>query len=187
MFLNNVSDSNSAIYSWQAGTSIDVLHCTMVGNIAAGSSCLRTFSGGAMTFRNGIIWGNTGGSVASGTISASYSVFQDGYVGTGNTSIDPLLDAALRPLAGSPAIDGGDTYVLLGNDPKDYDMNPRAVDDSDTVDTGVPVYGMTVDMGAFEFQVVGGGGDPCPSDSDGDLIVGIEDFLNVLANWGACP
>jgi probable HAF family extracellular repeat protein len=28
---------------------------------------------------------------------------------------------------------------------------------------------------------------PCPADSDNDGMVGIEDFLKVLADWGACP
>jgi len=28
---------------------------------------------------------------------------------------------------------------------------------------------------------------PCPSDFDGDGEVGINDFLELLANWGPCP
>lgn len=187
VFLNNVSDSNATIYSWKAGTSVDVLHSTMVGNTAAGSSCLRAFEGGAMTFHNGIIWGNTGGGVISGSVAATYSTIQDGYAGAGNLSVDPTLDVDLHLLPGSPAIDAANTYVLLGDDPRDFDMNPRAVADPDTVDTGVPVYGITADMGAFELQVVPVGANPCPSDSDGDSMVGIQDFLNVLAAWGACP
>ena len=36
-------------------------------------------------------------------------------------------------------------------------------------------------------QPEGTGGDPCPSDIDNDGIVGITDFLQVLADWGPCP
>ncbi|MCZ6835919.1 MAG: right-handed parallel beta-helix repeat-containing protein [Planctomycetota bacterium] len=185
VFLNNVSDSNATIYSLQSGTSVDVYHSTLVGNIAAGSSALRTFDGGVMTFHNGIIWGNTGGSVISGSVSASYSVIQAGYVGSGNLSVDPLLDLNLRPLPGSPAIDAANTYVLLGDDPLDFDSNPRAMDDPDVTDTGVPVYGLTADMGAFERQAVAA--PTCPADINGESQVDVEDLLILLAAWGACP
>ncbi len=187
VFLNNVSDSNATIYSWKTGTNIDVLHCTMVGNIAAGTSSLRAFESGTINFHNGIIWGHTGGGVISGSVAATYSTIQDGYAGAGNLSVDPMLDTDLALLPGSPAIDAANTYVLLGDDPRDHNMNPRAVADPDTVDTGVPVYGINADMGAFEYQVAGAGVDTCPSDTDADLMVGVLDFLNVLAAWGACP
>lgn len=38
-------------------------------------------------------------------------------------------------------------------------------------------------LSAFESIIVA----PCPADTDGDLLVGIADFLAVLGNWGICP
>ncbi len=261
LFLDNIGANgptpNGTIYSLGPGTHINVFHCTLVGNsstdIAAG---LRTFGGGTIEFRNGIIWDNNGPAVAPGgdsPITLSYSLIQDlavsnccatiGATGCdnaaceslicsqdpfccqtqwdslcadaaneqcdvctggsdvsdsdGNISIDPMLDADLRPLPGSPVIDAADTTVLLGEDPRDFDMNPRAVNDPDTVITGIPVYGLTADMGAFEFQPEGGTGEPCPDpkcpettcpgDINGDGEVNVFDLLELLGNWGTCP
>jgi len=62
----------------------------------------------------------------------------------------------------------------------DLDGNPRFTDDPCTVmDTGLgdpPV----VDMGAYEFQ-------DTSCDLNGDGMVGINDFLTLLAAWGPCP
>jgi len=32
-----------------------------------------------------------------------------------------------------------------------------------------------------------GAGDPCPADIDNDAVVGINDFLTLLGDWGPCP
>ena len=40
-------------------------------------------------------------------------------------------------------------------------------------------------MGALELQPTTV--DTCPTDNDGDGMVGINDFLNLLAAWGQCP
>ncbi len=42
-----------------------------------------------------------------------------------------------------------------------------------------------MDMGAYELQAEPV--DTCPGDVDGDGEVGINDFLQLLAAWGACP
>lgn len=199
LFLNNIGAEgptpNGTIHSWEAGTRIDVFHCTLVGNSGPSNAGLRTFEGGEIVFHNGIIWDNDGtsfvGPSPEGSITVTYSVIQGGWLGTGNIDVDPMLDAELRHLPGSPVIDAGDTNVLLGEDPRDFDGNPRAVNDPDTEITGIPVYGMTADMGAFEFQPEGSG-EPCPeptcpADLTGDGVVDVSDLLQLLSNWGACP
>jgi predicted outer membrane repeat protein len=147
--------------------------------------------------------------------------------GSGNIDADPLFadaggsDYHLSP--GSPCIDAGDNAAVppdtedLDDDgdvleptPYDLDGNPRFVDDSCKVDTGLGDPPL-VDMGAYEFQgcscdlngdgSVGvndflillaawgpcGDCDNCPADFDGDCSVGVTDFLQLLAHWGPCP
>ncbi len=149
----------------------------------------------------------------SSTVNVSYSCIQGlsgGLGGIGNIGTDPMFVDAAGPdgmfgtddddvhlLAASPCIDAGnnwgvspDTADLDGDGdtreltPWDLDGNPRFNADPADFDPGcgVPV---VVDMGAYEFQF-----DPVDEvflgDLDGDGIVGIVDFLALLANWGLC-
>jgi hypothetical protein len=205
VFTNNLADvgstPNAVIYANESGTVIDVFHCTIVGNTSAATASLRGFGDGVIRFRNGIIWGNSGTVEISGSVTATYSLIQGGFSGLGNIGEDssqqPLFADAnngnFRLLQGSPGIDAADTNILLGQNPVDYDGNPRAVDDPQTPNTGIPVYGLTADMGAFEFQV-----DPvasCPgdiADSNGTLgnvdgQVDFGDLLALLGLAGPCP
>ncbi len=89
-----------------------------------------------------------------------------------------------RLLTGSPAIDAGGNAEIPGDVtdldgdantaellPLDADGNPRIVD-------------ALVDIGAYES---GTASLPCPWDLDGSGDVGINDFLDVLAQWGTDP
>jgi len=209
VFTNNVADvgptPNAVIYAIESGTIIDAFHCTVVGNTSASTASLRGFDNGLVRFRNGIIWGNSGTIEISGSVTASYSLIEGGFSGVGNIGDDPnqpplFVDAAngnFRLLPGSPGIDAADTYVLLGENPLDYDGNPRAVDDPATPITGIPVYGLTADMGAFEFQatpVVSCLGDIADdfgftaADGGGpDGVVDFGDFVALLGLIGPCP
>ncbi|MEM9065835.1 MAG: choice-of-anchor Q domain-containing protein [Planctomycetota bacterium] len=70
----------------------------------------------------------------------------------GPDGVRGTLDDDLRLLPGSPAIDAGDSIVLpLGLLDAAGDL--RGVDDPDTEDTGVPAFGVIVDLGAHEYQV----------------------------------
>ncbi|MHC4993045.1 MAG: right-handed parallel beta-helix repeat-containing protein, partial [Planctomycetota bacterium] len=186
IFQANVSASNAgAFYSWD-GAHIAAFHCTLIGNVGVGTSAF-TSNGGTIEFRNGIVWDGDGSAVTSGGgITVSYSTVEGGAAGANNRSDDPMLDAELRPTAGSPAIDAGDSYVLLGEDPVDYDGSPRAVDDPATPDAnGRPVYGLVADMGAFEFQPEGTP-PTCTGDVNGDGAVDADDLVLVVLAWGVC-
>jgi hypothetical protein len=135
----------------------------------------------------------------------------------GEDDVFGTVDDDLRLQPGSPCIDAGTNEPVLGPDPActgDLDGNQRFVDDPATGDTGfgdAPI----IDMGAYEFAstpVVDCNGDGISDDCeitanpgldadgtgildeceargdlDGDGVVGIQDFLVLLAGWGECP
>ncbi len=129
----------------------------------------------------------------------------------GNIDADPLFadpdngDFRLSP--GSPCIDAANNIAVPAGITTDLDGNPRFVDDPYIVDRGngdPPI----VDMGAYELCLWDCGGDhdgivgivdflgllsqwdQVGTSCDfglGEPGVGINEFLDVLANWGPCP
>ena len=161
-------------------------NCTIVNNTAmtSGGGIFNFFS--SEIFTNCIIRNNSPDQI-SGEQSVAYSNVEGGWPGVGNIDADPIFvdpgngDYRLSP--GSPANDAGVNNVIADLTDTDLDGTPRFADDPGTENTGcgVPV---VVDMGAYEFQ-----GDPFPvklGDIDGDGLVGITDFLDLLAQWGHC-
>jgi hypothetical protein len=143
------------------------------------------------TADNCIFWGNIPGQIwyepDADSVIVRYSDVQGGFPGPGNIDDDPLFadpvegDHSLSP--GSPCIDAGHNWAIAGRAATDVDGNPRFAADELDLDPGcgVPVI---VDMGAFEHE-----GDPFPvklGDIDGDGVVAVNDFLLLLAGWGAC-
>jgi len=124
-------------------------NCTIANNIATNNSGgIYNSMGSNATFKlnNSIVWANSSGISNAGTaVTATYSIIQGGYTGTGNSSADPLFinatAADYRLQTGSPAIDAGNNaaYSLAGNISTDKDLanHPRLT-------------GATIDMGAFE-------------------------------------
>ncbi len=143
---------------------------------------------GSPTVTNCILFGNNSPDELFGTGTVAYSNIQGGWPGTGNIDADPLfVDPAngdYHLSAGSPCIDGADNTAVPAGVTTDLDGNPRFVDDLDTPDTGNPEgVNPIVDMGVYEFQYVSS----CPWDLDGSGDVGINDFLDLLAQWGTDP
>ncbi|MCH7798723.1 MAG: hypothetical protein IID28_09820 [Planctomycetes bacterium] len=199
-FIENTASSNGGGMA-NLSSNPTVTNCTFSGNSAVRGGGMANLSSNP-TVTNCILWGDSPEEiVASGTPIVTYSDVQGGWPGTGNIDADPLFvdpdngDFRLSP--GSPCIDAGNNWGLpqdttdLDGDgdtreltPWDLDGNPRFNADPADFDPGcgVPV---VVDMGAYEFQF-----DPVDEvflgDLDGDGIVGIVDFLALLANWGPC-
>jgi len=197
MSANSAADLGGAIFSDLAWLSLT--NCTLTGNTAHSGGGIANYAGVEMTLSNCILWANlaTVGDVFSAQLwstssseTVNYTCIEDlsaALRGEGNIDSDPLfVDSAngdYRLQSASPCIDAGHNWSIVGITDTDLDGNPRFTDDLETPDTGcgVPV---VVDMGAYEFQ-----GDPFPvklGDIDGDGVVGITDFLALLADWGSC-
>ena len=179
------------MYSTNAARPL-LVNCTVADNTAEVSGG-GLYTNGLFTLSsltNCIVRANTPGQVTeanNGIIWADYSNIEDGWPGIGNIDADPLLvdpaNADYRLQPGSPCVDAGHNWAIVRLTDTDLDGNPRFAADKFDFDPGcgIPV---VVDMGAYELQ-----GDPFPvvfGDLDGDGIVGIVDFLALLADWGAC-
>jgi hypothetical protein len=191
---NSADNLGGGVYVNTPGD-VTMVNATVAHNT---SGTAGLWNSGAASLINCILWANAG-SALGGNPTVTYSLVQGGFAGSGNVDADPQFvnpagpdtvvgtaDDDLRLSAGSPAIDAADARAVTGEYPLDLDGNPRALDDSDTTDTGVAVLGLSVDMGAYEFQP-GPASASCPGDLDGDNVVGVTDFLQLLANFGACP
>lgn len=155
-----------------------ISNCTFVENKAAdGSGAIWVRRGRVLVF-NSILWGNTSDGVAdemaqllahpvNGELDVRYSCIQ-GLVsafGPGNHGLDPLLDAELELLPGSPCIDAGSNSLVYVDrtdldgdgdvtEPLPFDRlgRPRFVDDPAAPDIGEGTPPL-VDMGAHERQI----------------------------------
>jgi len=169
-----------------------ILVSTFVGNVA-------TFEGGAVYATHGgaligscILRGNAAGSGQGDEVFGNAPVVfcnvRGGAPGLGNIDVDPLfVDAGggdFRLAAGSPCIDAGHNWAAAGLADTDLNGNPRFADEPETAETGCGIPAV-VDIGAYEFRGVAA--DVRLGDIDADGVVGIQDFLELLAAWGEFP
>ncbi len=191
VFSGNTATEGGAVRSFDSVGSL--VNCTLVGNGAVFGAALSSLGGSDTSVENCVLWSNGPDAIDAESITVRYCDVEGGHPGVGNIDADPLLadppgpdgvagtsDDDLRLLAGSPAIDAGDSDALPGDINLDVAGGPRFVDDPATPDTGTgaPPF---IDLGAYEFQVA------CVGDVDGDGSVGFSDVLAILATWGPCP
>ena len=186
-FHDNTADQGAGLYNYSSNPILS--NCTFTTNTAGQGGGVYN-NNGSPRLINCIVYGNTPNSFAGqGVLIITYSDIAGGAVGMGNIDLDPMFvnDAAgdLRLRPGSPCIDAADSSAVATDIFVDLDDNPRGVDDPATADTGIPVFALTVDMGAYEFQV--DPGETCPGDVNGDGDVDTVDLLLLLAAWGSCP
>lgn len=168
-----------------------VRNVTFVGN--TGNVAAIEVAAGSTTVVSSILWNNDGASdLGGGGAVARYSLIQGGFPGVGNIDVDPQFlaggDDPFVLSADSPAIDAGDTGALTDEYPVDFLGQPRALNRVETPDTGVARLGISVDLGAFEFQPESSGSNPeCPADIDLSGDVDFADLLAVLSAFGGCP
>jgi predicted outer membrane repeat protein len=149
---------------------------------------------------NCIVVNDSAGSKSGpGDLVATYSLIPDVSNtepdGQGNFAGDPMfIDAPmgdLRPSAGSPAIDAGNSLGALGSVsivllPTDIAGQNRNLDDPDSTNIGVPAWALNIDMGAYEYQP-----NPqpdCLADLNGDGVLDFFDVSQYLNLFSAgCP
>jgi parallel beta-helix repeat protein len=188
IFTGNVSGAyGGGIHNYRSSPTLT--NCTFSKNSG-------TFNGGGMTnydscrpvVTNCILWGNKPDQICDWTgtncsTTVAYCDVEGGWwSGTGNIDKDPCFvnpdanDYHLKP--DSPCIDAGDTTSVSSGVFVDADSNPRGVDDPAIPDTGIAVVGLTVDMGAYEFQLCRIAGD-----INCDGMVDFKDLAILCNNW----
>jgi len=190
IFDNNESNRGGAAAFWTAGYGF-LFNCTLAQNTAnSAGGAIKVIGGVELT--NCILWANTAAShdqIDPDGVQppiVAYCDVEGGWSGVGNIDADPLfvdpVAGDFRLLLGSPCIESGrclgmpaDTLDLDGDGdfdepvPHDFDGAQRIVNTA-------------IDMGPYELQAP-----PIPpGDLDHDSIVGIADFLQLLASWGPC-
>ncbi len=160
-------------------------NCTFAANSSGADGGALMFNvGAAMPAVANCILRNdfVAGIVGDATI--IYSNVQGGWPGEGNIDRNPLfadpMNGDFSLLPGSSCIDAANNNAVPATAGTDLGGDPRFADDLDTDDTGLGDCPL-VDMGAYEFPT------RCPSDLDCDGTVGINDFLDLLAQWGTNP
>lgn len=206
VFVHNGHTSNpqgGAVYSTNVSNAFFV-NCTFADNNGSvGAGLYATFSTSRLI--NCIVYNNNDDSVAGdGTFIITHSNIEDGHPGTGNINSNPMfanLGAGnVDILPGSPCIDAGDSVTpiniavslnIVNDISTDIDGEQRGVQDDTTPDTGIPVYGIVLDMGAHEVQSEDSCEpvEPCPGDTmdlkgNMDGVVDVSDLLRVIEWWG---
>jgi hypothetical protein len=184
---NSASGGNARGGGIYTSGAMTATNCTLTGNSggAYGGGILTDSGMSATTLYNTIVAANIalyGPDIyrSSGTLSGSFNIVGKGsgqsqlvnrvngnQVGTSSVPINPRLDAAGRPLPGSPAINKGSNALAV-----DAAGNPLTVDRDGRQRI---IYG-TVDIGAYEFCVM--------ADADYSGTVDGGDAAVLAAHWG---
>lgn len=196
LFYDNTAQvSGGAVFN-ESGSASFFVNCTIGDNTAIqGGGIFSTMSTPRLI--SCVVWLNNDDAIAGSAI-VTYSNIQTGFAGEGNINLNPqyvnLNGGDLRLSSTSPCIDAGDSTAIANEVAVDLDGEQRGVDHPDTPDTGKQVFGLVVDMGAYEVQSPCKGGEPsCEGDitnSNGgppDGVVDVFDLIRLLKNWGACP
>ncbi|MEX0876382.1 MAG: hypothetical protein WD114_02890 [Phycisphaerales bacterium] len=203
---NTAADLGGAVRNEQI---FEAINCTFVNNdvLAPGvSDTFESLRADANTnLLNTIVVNASAAShTGAGQLNPFFSLVPEAPSGmtdaNGNFSADPMfVDAAggdYRLAAGSPAIDAGDSRGIFGGASFGYisvldvqtDINGdvRNLDDPDTENTGVSVWELCIDLGAFEFQPQAAA--ECTADLNDDGMLNFFDISAFLSAFSAgCP
>jgi parallel beta-helix repeat protein/predicted outer membrane repeat protein len=207
VFSNNMAQADGgAIRNEQI---CEMVNCTFVGNdvvpVGVADTLHNARSDAVIYLLNSIVVNDSASSYSgAGILFTTYCLFPEGPSGMadsfGNFNADPMfadpMNGDYSLLAGSPAIDAGNSRGMLGSpsigiiDVLDLDTdlagNVRNLDDPDTANTGVSTWELCVDLGAYEYQP-----NPAPSCTADINMDGSLNFLDVSAFLSAfgdgCP
>jgi len=198
---NSASDDGGAIRNEQV---VEAVNCTFVENSVDTEGRSDTFSAirsdADTRLLNCIVTNTTATSQdGTGNLMAAHSIIPEASSGladaNGNFNANPAFtnpsigDYTL--LAGSPAIDAGNSRGLLGNINvldimTDHNGNVRNLDDQDTTNTGVSTWEVCIDLGAYEYQPNPAADCPADINTDGSLnFLDVSEFLSIFGS--GCP
>ena len=199
--LNTAENAGGVVRNEQI---FDAVNCTFVNNdvIAAGvSDSFESNRADADTnLLNCVVVNASAAShTGLGEFNVTHSLIPEAPVGEanadGNFSGDPMFvdvgSGDYTLMAGSPAIDAGNSRGVLGpvdllDVDTDYNGDVRNLDDPDTENTGLSTWELCVDLGAFEFQP--SGGVDCAADLTGDGVLNFFDVSAFLSAYNmGCP
>lgn len=181
------NSGGGAIYNY-TDIIAEYINCTFAGNRsnAYGGAVFTQSASGGDVLKNCIVWGNT--AVASGmnlldtfgaTATITYSIIEGGFVGTGNSSMDPAF-ANSRPASWAPTVSGD--YKTLPCSPAISAGNNAYLTASDNLDYygNVRIQNVNVDIGAFELTE-----QPITPDANGRVYVDKDIFIQGSGgSWG---
>ena len=186
LFYDNSATEGGAVAT-NLGTPI-LKNCTFTQNSAATGSQIHSTQGTTRLI-NCIVW-DTDPDLLAGTANyvITYSDIRGGWPGAGNIDANPqFVDASsnnFRLKTTSPCVDAGDSSAISAEIFTDIDNNQRGINEPSVTDTGIPIFGLTVDMGAYELQA--SANEQCPHDINQDQQIDVTDLLDLLARWGEC-
>jgi len=190
---NDAAAFGGVVYNEQL---FDAVNCTFVGNTDGSDN--DSFQGvradAVARLRNCVVTNPGAGSHGGiGIYDPHYSLIPEATAmpdSSGNFSADPMFvdgfGGDYRLMAGSPAIDAGDSLDMAGLSgisvltlAADLDGNVRNLDDQSAPNAGIPAWELNIDMGAYEFQPSNAG--PGCSIADVAAPFGVLNFFDVAA------
>ena len=158
VFMGNYAANNGGAMvntGTNGGTCIpNITNCSFSGNSATGVGGVIRNNAANPVIKNSIMWGNS--SIFDnngGSVTATYSIVEGGYTGTGNLSTNPLF-VSLPSFASAPTITG-DLHLTASSPAINKGTNTGAPT-TDLDGNTRPFTGTITDMGAYEFQGLGG-------------------------------
>ncbi len=158
VFIGNYAANNGGAMvntGTNGGTSTpNITNCSFSGNRVGNVGGVIRNNTANPVLKNSIIWGNSSlFDNNGGSVTATYSIVEGAYAGTGNLNVNPLF--TIQPAFASAPTTTGDLH-LPANSPGVNAGTNTGAPTTDLDGNSRPFSGTITDMGAYELQAVGG-------------------------------